>query len=191
MRGSSRQVAAIIAQLVLCIPTGCSACRLGMSVMSAVLCCAVDCALQANLLATCGADATVQLFDLGNQRQLTTLTGTAMAIFWLCLQVDVCHGCAHKHCLPASPAPVLASQTSIVIDTQSLPCLPSVTNCVFGSGGICQVSTVYKQQPILWHMPRASLSPCVSRRSCPITLFRPQQAGNSSGVGSEQPAGHS
>lgn len=30
---------------------------------------------ESNLLATCGADATVQLFDLGSQRQLTTLTG--------------------------------------------------------------------------------------------------------------------
>lgn len=57
-------------------------------VLCAVLCCAVDHALQANLLATCGADATVQLFDLGNQRQLTTLTGTAGALGWLCVEMD-------------------------------------------------------------------------------------------------------
>jgi WD40 repeat protein len=31
--------------------------------------------LQTNLLATCGADATVQLFDLTAQRQLPSLTG--------------------------------------------------------------------------------------------------------------------
>jgi hypothetical protein len=51
-----------------------SCCELVLS-----LCCAVLCHArfppQSNLLATCGADATVQLFDLGSQRQLTTLTG--------------------------------------------------------------------------------------------------------------------
>lgn len=34
--------------------------------------------LQSNLLATCGADATVQLFDLANQRQVTSLTGVCV-----------------------------------------------------------------------------------------------------------------
>jgi hypothetical protein len=34
--------------------------------------------LQANLLATCGADATVQLFDLANQRQVSALAGATL-----------------------------------------------------------------------------------------------------------------
>jgi hypothetical protein len=57
-------------------------------------------ALQSNLLATCGADATVQLFDLGSQRQLTTLTGGPLA----------CPSCMSVlHVLLACPHPCLVS----------------------------------------------------------------------------------
>lgn len=63
-----------------------------------LLCCAVAC-LQSNLLATCGVDATVQLFDLANQRQLASLTGTCVCVYEAAAYVMIvcCAGEAFLH----------------------------------------------------------------------------------------------